>query len=97
MKNLDFQEKIDRSKERMICPEQALGLGLLQQSNITNSGSRKILSETQRQQIMPLMRSERQIVGTSYEEKIGDLSSSIHQADQDYRVIARISKFITIG
>ena len=30
MKNLDFQEKIDRSKERMICPEQALGLGLLQ-------------------------------------------------------------------
>ena len=93
MKNLDFQEKIDRSKERMICPEQALGLGLLQQSNITNSGSRKILSETQRQQIMPLMRPERQIVGTGYEEKIGDLSSSIHQADQDYRVIARISKF----
>lgn len=93
MANLDFVDKIAKSTERLKCPEQIGGLGLLQPFNITNSGARKILAATQRQQIFSLMRPEPSIVGTGYDNRFGDYSSSITQADSDYRVVAKISKF----
>ena len=71
MANLDFVDKIAKSTERLKCPEQIGGLGLLQPFNITNSGARKILAATQRQQIFSLMRPEPSIVGTGYDNRFG--------------------------
>ena len=38
MANLDFVDKVEKAAERLKCPEQIAGLGLLQPFNITNSG-----------------------------------------------------------
>ena len=93
MANLDFVDKVAKSSERLKYPEQVGGLGLLQPFNITNSGARKILASTQRQQIFSLMRPEPPIVGTGFDNRFGDRSSSITKTDSDYRVLAKISKF----
>ena len=94
MANLDFVDKVAKAAERLKTPEQIAGLGLLQPFNIANSGARKILASTQRQQIFSLMRPEPPIIGTGYDNKFGDHSSSITKAEEaSYRVIAKISKF----
>ena len=93
MANLDFTDKISKSSERLKSLEQIGGLGLLQPFNTTNSGARKILASTQRQQIFSLMQSEMPILGTGFDNSYGDYSSSVVKADSDYRVIAKISKF----
>ena len=93
MANLDFVDKVAKSSERLKYPEQVGGLGLLQPFNITNSGARKILASTQRQQIFSLMRPEPPIVGGGFDNRFGDRSSSITKTDSDYRVLAKISKF----
>ena len=71
MANLDFVDKVAKSSERLKYPEQVGGLGLLQPFNITNSGARKILASTQRQQIFSLMRPEPPIVGTGFDNRFG--------------------------
>ena len=93
MANLDFVDKVAKASERLKSPEQMAGLGLLQPFNITNSGARKILASTQRQQIFSLMRPEPPIMGTGYDNKFGDYSSSITKTDSQYSVVAKISKF----
>ena len=93
MANLDFVDKVAKSSERLKYPEQVGGLGLLQPFNITNSGSRKILASTQRQQIFSLMKPEPPIIGTGFDDKFGDRSSSVTKTDSDYRILAKISKF----
>lgn len=90
---LDFADKIAEVSQDIRFPEQMLGTGLLEPFNGTNAGSRKIMHNTHRSHIFPLIAGEKAIVETGYEIRFGDYSSSITRADSDYQVIAKISKF----
>ena len=93
MANLNFPEKIRKATSRLKSKEQMLGSGLLQPFNSTNSGARKLMHSVHRTHVFSLMKGEKAIVETGYEIRFGDESSSITQADSDYRVIGKISKF----
>lgn len=93
MGSLDFIEKIEEASKDIINPEQMLGKGLKQPFNNANAGARKIMFSTHGDHILPLMSSEKAIVETGYEIRFGDYSSSITKAENNYQVIAKISKF----
>lgn len=90
---MDFSEKIELAKQRIPTMEHMLGSGLQQPFNNTNSGQRKIMHKTHRDHVLPLFNGEKAIVETGYEIRVGDLSSSITAADQDYIVLCKVSKF----
>lgn len=93
MANLDFPQKMEKAKQRIKTAEQILGSGLLQPSTSTNSGSRKLMAYTQRTHALCMIHSEKEIVGTGFENRFGDESSSIEKVESDCQVIAKISKF----
>lgn len=90
---LNFQEQIQKVKERITNKESMLGIGLTQPYNSSNSGARKILSITQFGHALPLLYSDVPIIETGYEIRFGDRSSSIIKADSDYEVMDKICKF----
>lgn len=75
--------------------EHILGKGLIQPFANTNSGSRKLMYSVHIEQALPMMEenAEVPIVSTGYENRYGDLSSSIVKAQTNFEVIAKISKF----
>lgn len=73
--------------------EALLGKGLLMPDNNLNSGSRKLMHSTHRDHIIQILSGEKAILETGYEIRFGDESSSVLKTDNDYRVIAKISKF----
>lgn len=73
--------------------ERILGKGLNMPNNPTNSGARKILYSTQSSHIVPIVGSELAYLQTGYENRYGDESSSVLEADYDGTVCAIISKF----
>lgn len=75
--------------------EYILGKGLIQPFANTNSGSRKLLYSVHVEQALPMMEENAQvpIVGTGYENRYGDKSSSIIKAQANLEVVAKISKF----
>lgn len=95
MAGLEFQTKMNLAKKRMKgkSMEHAGGKTLLQPFTIANSGSRKLMHAIHRDHVFSLMNGEKAIAETGYEIRYGDLSSSIIQADSDYIVVAKISKF----
>jgi DNA-directed RNA polymerase beta subunit len=93
MAKLDFTDKVNAASEKLKSMEQMFGKNLLQPFTNTNAGARKIMHGTHRDHVFPLMRGEKAITETGYENRFGDYSSSITAADSDYRVIAKISKF----
>lgn len=93
MAQLDFADKIEQVSQNLPSMEAMLGSGLLQPFNSCNSGSRKIMHSIHRSHVFPLMNGEKAIVETGYEIRFGDYSSSITKADNDYVIIAKISKF----
>ena len=93
MAGLDFSNKIAEATENITSLEQMLCSGLLQPFNNANAGARKIMANTQRQHVFPLMSGEKAIIETGYEIRFGDYSSSITRADSDYQIIGKISKF----
>lgn len=93
MAGLDFSNKIAEASENITSMEQMLCSGLLQPFNGTNAGARKIMHNTHRQHVFPLMSGEKAIIETGYEIRFGDYSSSITRADADYQIIGKISKF----
>ena len=76
--------------------EYALGKGLTQPFANTNSGSRKLMYSIHTEQSLPLLNPEMPIVQTGYENRFGDLSSSLIKADADFLIVAKISKFSNI-
>lgn len=90
---LNFEETIQREEQRIKSPEQILGKCLDQPFTTANSGSRKILYSTQKEHALPLLNPEVPIIQTGYEIRFGDFSSSIIRMDDDYDVLAKISKF----
>lgn len=90
---LNFEETMQVETARIKSPEQILGKCLDQPFTTANSGSRKILYSTQKEHALPLLHPEVPIIQTGYENRFGDYSSSIIKMDDDYEVLAKISKF----
>lgn len=88
---------LDQVKERdefvSSCPEKMLGRGLNQPFNVSNSGPRKLLASSQSDQVVPIKDNQLAICSTGFENKYGDLSSSIIEADGDYEILAIIDKY----
>ena len=90
---INIVDDIHEVEQRITCLEQALGKGLQQPFNNTNSGSRKILSGTHIEHTLPLLHPEPPLVATGYENRFGEYSSSFVTANSDYTVLARVAKF----
>ena len=90
---LNFKEKIAEVSQTIDNIELIGGKNLLQPFSQTNSGSRKIMHSIHRDHIFPLLNGEKAIIETGYEIRFGDYSSSISRTDDDYQVIAKISKY----
>ena len=90
---LNFEEEIKIEEQRLDSLEQTLGKGLYQPFTTNNSGSRKILFETQLEHSMPLLHPEVPIIQTGYESRFGEYSSSVIKTDTEYEVMAKIVKF----
>lgn len=90
---LDYNEHIEKAQKNLQTPEGLLGKGLFMPFVNTCSGPRKILASVQRDQVLPLIKGEKAIIETGYENRFGDYSSSILEADSDYIIAKKISKF----
>ena len=93
---LNFEETMQKETARIKSPEQILGKCLDQPFTTANSGSRKILYSTQKEHALPLLKPEVPIIQTGYENRFGDYSASIIKMEDDYEVLAKISKFSRI-
>ena len=91
--NLTLLEKLNDIQNSIDSMEQILGKGLDQPYNCSNSGARKILYSTQKDHIVPIEGAEPAYNQTGYENRFGDLSSSIIQSYTDLKVVAIIPKF----
>ena len=90
---MDFNKEMEEEEKRIPNHEKILGKAAMQPFANTNSGSRKILFETQLEHSLALMKPEVPIVQTGYEIRFGDYSSSIMTAPNDLEIIDKISKF----
>ena len=83
--NLTLLEKLNDIQNSIDSMEQILGKGLDQPYNCSNSGARKILYSTQKDHIVPIEGAEPAYNQTGYENRFGDLSSSIIQSYTDLK------------
>lgn len=90
---MDLVMSISKEESRLRSKEQMGGKGLFQPFSSTNSGSRRIMQESQLEQALQLLNPEVPIIGTGYENRFGDESSSIIRAESDFEIIDKISKF----
>ena len=91
--NLNLAHEIEKVEARIPAQEFTLGRALKQPFCNTNSGSRKIMQGIQMEQCVQIMNPEAPIVSTGYENQFGYMSSNFIVADNDYEVLAKISKF----
>ena len=90
----DFLSGVSAAEDRIQGNMEAmLGKGLLMPGNNLNAGSRKLMHSTHRDHVIQILSGEKAILETGYEIRFGDMSSSVLKADDDYRVVAKISKF----
>lgn len=90
---MGFIDQVAQSLKTIDSKEQMLGKGLNMPNNATCSGSRKIMHGTHQSHTLVLSHAEAPYVGTGYENRFGDKSSSIIEADGNYEILAKISKF----
>ena len=90
---MDFNKEMEEEEKRIPTQERLLGKAAMQPFANTNSGSRKILFETQLEHSLALIHPEIPIVQTGYEIRFGDYSSSIIKADNDLEIVDKIFKF----
>ena len=88
-----FDEKLADATARVPTMEHLLGKGLNLPFANVNSGPRKIMSSVHRDHVLALFGGEKAITETGYEIRFGDQSSSIDKTDDNYKVVAKISKF----
>ena len=91
--NINFLNQVQEYSSLLSSKEQMLGKGLNIPNNATNSGARKIMNGTHQSHTLVLSHSEIPYVGTGYENRFGDESSSIITMEDDLQVIAKIPKF----
>lgn len=89
----DFTEKVQAREKELKSKEHALGKSLYQPFTDSNSGPRKVMAGTQIEHALQLYNPEVAITMTGYEHRYGDESSAIIQADDDYEVVGKVSKF----
>lgn len=90
--NLNLINRANEIQNSLPAPEYALGKGLLQPANNTNSGPRKIMQIIQKEQSIQLCHPETPILMTGYENQYGELSSSYIKSDGDFVVVDKIYK-----
>lgn len=89
----NFVDQVRESADLLETKEEMLGKGLNIPNNATNSGARKIMNGTHQSHTLVLSKGELPYLGTGYENRFGERSSSIIRTDKDYEVIAKVSKF----
>lgn len=70
-----------------------LGKGAAMPFNPTNSGSRKLMFSTMREQSVALDKAEVPLIQTGHENEFGRHSSSFVQSEKNYKVLYKINKF----
>lgn len=90
----NYATQVKQEVDRLKSPEHILGKALYQPFADSNSGSRKLLFSVQLDQALSLIHPEDPIIQTGYENRYGDLSSSIIKSESDYIVVGKICKFI---
>ena len=95
MASLDFGKQVKYAEENILHgnKEAALGRALLEPFASVNSGSRKLMYSKELDHVFPLINGEVCAVGTGYEIRYGEKSSSIKEVDDDYIMLAKIPKF----
>lgn len=94
MDNNQFIIEAEANADRLSVKEEMLGKGLCQPFVDCNSGSRKLMFSVHIEQSLPLVHPQVPFIMTGYEQGFSDRSSSIIEANADYEVVAKISKFI---
>lgn len=89
----NYTTRVQNEVSRLKSPEHMLGKALIQPFADSNSGSRKLLFSVQADQALELLHAEVPIIQTGYENRYGDLSSSIIKAESDYDVVGKVCKF----
>ena len=90
---LNLAHEIKKVEARIPAQEFTLGRALKQPFCNANSGSRKIMQGIQMEQCVQIMNPEAPIVSTGYENQFGYMSSNFVVADNEYEVLAKVSKF----
>ena len=94
MASINFNKRIEEHEDRIKDDYNKIGgKGLLVPMSVEVSGARKLLSSIQRDAALCLMNPELPIIRTGFENRYGEYSSSITTAEDDYQVLAKISKF----
>lgn len=88
--NFNLIDSLQEVDQQLEYPEQMLVKGKLQPFNCSSSGARKLLFSTQVNHIIPIHNPQIPFVGTGYENKYGDLSSSIIKSGPECEVISII-------
>ena len=88
-----FVEQVEQSASLLTTKEEMLGKGLNIPNNATNSGARKIMDGTHQSHSLVLSHGEIPYLSTGFENRFGEESSSIIEADDDYIILAKIPKF----
>lgn len=88
--NFNLIDSLQEVDQQLEYPEQMLAKGKLQPFNCSSSGARKLLFSTQVNHIIPIHNPQIPFVGTGYENKYGDLSSSIIKSGPECEVVSII-------
>lgn len=86
-------EEVQSRAKQLKSNEQMLGKGLYMPNNPTNAGQRSLMWSTMMEQTILCVDPKVPILGTGYEMRFGQESSSFVKAKNDMRVLAKIDKF----
>lgn len=92
MSTLNFKADLENLDKKYMGKDDILGKGLLTLSNKLNS-SRSLMWGSQTDQIVPLEKTEIPLVHTNYEYIVGKYSSAYYKAEDEFDVVAKITKF----
>ena len=90
---LSIDKEIEYYAKDLKSDDYLLGKGLAMPFNPTNSGSRKLMFSTMREQSIPLNHAEVPIIQTGFENEFGRESSSFVEAESNYKVLYKVNKF----
>ena len=90
---LSIDKEIEYYTKDLKSDDYLLGKGLAMPFNPTNSGSRKLMFSTMREQSIPLNHAEVPIIQTGFENEFGRESSSFVEAESNYKVLYKVNKF----
>lgn len=91
--NFNLIDNLLEREEEIGNLEKILAKGLYQPFNSANSGSRKLLHGSQLEQVVQVKDAQMASITTGYEIQYGDYNSSKVVAENEYEVVAIISKF----